>query len=52
VKVRISFTVDIDPADWTLNYGIENGAEIRKDVQALAEETVRAQFEASGIPIR
>jgi predicted GTPase len=52
MKIRISFAVDIDPANWTLNYGITDPKEIRKDVREFAEEIVRSQFEVSGVPVR
>lgn len=51
MKVRVSFTVDIDPDSWTLNYGIEGAKAIREDAKNFAELTVRSQFEASGIEL-
>jgi hypothetical protein len=33
MKVRVVFTLDIDPEAWTLNYGVEGAKEIREDVQ-------------------
>lgn len=51
MKVKISFTIEIDPADWTLNYGIVGQAEIREDVKTYAEMMVRDQLAVSGIDV-
>ena len=48
MKVKVSFTVDIDPEAWALNYGIKN-AEIREDVKRFAEDAVLDQFQACGL---
>ena len=42
MKVRISFTVDIDPEAWALTYGIEGAEGIREDVKAHAEQMLKA----------
>lgn len=33
MKVRIGFTVDVDPELWALAFGVEGAAEIREDVK-------------------
>ena len=49
MRVRVSFTVDIDPESWTLNYGVEGAEAIRADVRVYAEEAARNQFAAVGV---
>lgn len=49
MKVRISFTIEVDPEMWTLNFGIEGAAAIREDARSLAEQAVRDQFDRSGV---
>jgi hypothetical protein len=51
MKVKFDFTLDISAADWELNYGIADRAEIRKDAKQYAEEIVRNQFGQSGITV-
>jgi hypothetical protein len=51
MRVKINFIIEIDPADWTLNYGIEKAAEIREDVKTYAEMMVRDQLAVSGIDV-
>lgn len=48
MKVKVSFTVDIDPEVWTLNYGVEGAAEIRADVKVYAEDAARNQLTEVG----
>ena len=40
MKIRISFTVDIDPEVWALEYGLDR-SEVRADVQTYIAESVR-----------
>lgn len=49
MKVKIAFTVDIDPDTWTMNYGIEGASEIREDVKEFAKNAVIDQFGAIGV---
>lgn len=49
MRVKIEFTVDIEPESWTMNFGIEGPAAIRKDVKEYAEQTVYGQLANSGI---
>jgi len=44
MKVRISFTLDIDAESWALNYGIEDRAEIREDAKQKAERDLREHW--------
>jgi hypothetical protein len=37
MKVRVSFTVEIDPAAWTSNYGVEGAAAHRARRAELVE---------------
>ena len=48
MKVRISFTVDVDPLAWSENYGV-TGSDVRPDVQNYAEQVLLQQFEESGV---
>lgn len=51
MKVHITMTVEIDPDDWTLNYGIEGRPAIRADLITWAPEIVRQQLVQSGITV-
>jgi hypothetical protein len=33
MKVSVTVTVDLDPADWTMAFGVEGDAEIRQEVK-------------------
>lgn len=45
VKVRISFTVDIDPQAWATEYATGAGAgEVREDVRRYVEQATLAQL--------
>jgi len=48
VKVRVQFTVEVDPDAWIDNYGIDP-REVNADVKAYAEATVRDQLERVGV---
>lgn len=52
MKVKIEFTVDIDPKDWALNFGTDIPAVIRADVQERARYIVTEQFRQDGVPVR
>lgn len=49
MKIKVSFTVEIDPSVWTLNYGIEGAEDIRADVRTYLEETALNQLDAVGV---
>jgi hypothetical protein len=50
MKVKITFTVDIDPEVWDLNYGTGTSAKaIREDVQNSAEDAIQSHFEQIGV---
>jgi len=50
MKVRISFTVDIDPQAWADEYGTErDGAPTHGDVQRHVESMVTAQLDSLGL---
>ncbi|QNJ57053.1 hypothetical protein L3Y21_gp009 [Gordonia phage Rabbitrun] len=49
MKVRVEVTLDIDTESWSANYGIEGGAEIRKDVKAHAAHTLTETFRDMGL---
>jgi hypothetical protein len=50
MKVRISFTVDIDPDAWLLEYG-DSGIGVRADVQTYVAQSVLADFADRGLSI-
>jgi hypothetical protein len=49
MKVKIAFTLDIDPECWTTEYGVEGISEIRHDVQQYVEHGVRADLAEKGV---
>jgi hypothetical protein len=50
MKVRVSFTVDIDPEAWDANYGTGREAKaIRADVQTYIENGVKDQLRELGL---
>jgi hypothetical protein len=48
MKIRISFTVDIDPEVWALEYGLDP-SEVRADVQTYIAESVRGELDSRGM---
>lgn len=48
MKVKVSFTVEIDADAWELNYGTDR-ANLREDVKNYAESTVVEQFAQVGV---
>ncbi|MFE7796993.1 hypothetical protein [Nocardia sp. NPDC057440] len=44
MKVKIEFTLDIDPESWRMNYGIESLADIRADAKWKAKNDLRAHW--------
>lgn len=48
MKVRIAFTVDIDPEAWVLEYGTDPSG-VREDVQGWATHMVRSAMEDRGV---
>lgn len=51
MKVRISFTLDIDPEMWALSYGT-GPKEIRQDVKNYAYHIVQQQFDSTGLLLK
>ena len=50
MKVKVSFTVEIDADAWVANYGTEpKPAKIRDDVKIYCEGAVIDQLEAVGV---
>lgn len=48
MKVRVTFTVDIDPDAWEAEYGVPR-AELREDVNSHIEGSVLAHFDSLGL---
>lgn len=40
MKIKVSITVEIDPADWTQAFGVDGAAAIREDVKAYIGDGV------------
>ena len=40
IKVKISYTVEVDCDDWETNYGVSGAAEIREDVKAYIRSLI------------
>lgn len=50
MKVRVGFTVEIDPEAWDLNYGTgTEAAVIREDVRTYIEQGARDQLAGVGV---
>jgi len=49
MKVKIEFTVEIDPESWTMNYGVEGAAAIREDVKEYCYHTIQDQLAMVGV---
>jgi len=50
VKIRCSFTVDVDPDAWALEYGTSaDRRAVREDVQSHAEHSFYAHLEQLGL---
>tara|TARA_Y100000361_G_scaffold31462_1_gene26330 strand:+ start:293 stop:529 length:237 start_codon:yes stop_codon:yes gene_type:complete len=48
MKIKIEFTVDVDPEAWELNYGTGRN-EIRNDVKGYVENIVFGQLDVVGV---
>lgn len=46
MRVRVDFTVDIDPDAWRVEYGAED---VRSDVRTYIENAVRTHLEVMGV---
>lgn len=44
MKIAVSLTVEIDPEDWTTNYGIVGDQRIREDVKNYVVDAVESQL--------
>lgn len=51
MKVRISFTVDVDPEAWEMNYGVSGGAAIREDAKTKARYDITEHWGPSGLDL-
>jgi hypothetical protein len=51
MKVRVSFTVEVDPEAWMANYGVERD-QVRDDVRVYVENGMRDQLESVGVLVR
>ena len=40
MKVRVSFTLEVNPEGWADDYGVEGDAAIRKDVREWAKNVL------------
>lgn len=49
MKIRVAFTVEINPEAWQLNYGNMEPAEIRRDVQTYVEDSVVSGLRDMGL---
>lgn len=49
MRVRVTFTIDIDPDAWASNYGIEGANAIREDVQEYSRVAVMDLFNSNGL---
>lgn len=45
MRVRVTVTVDIDPENWTINFGVEGQKEIRADVKTFVDTLVYTHME-------
>lgn len=48
VKVRVSFTVEVDAAAWIEEYGCER-SQVREDVRLYIEQAFLAQLDELGL---
>lgn len=48
MKVRVEFTVDIDPEAWEMNYGVPR-SEQREDIRNYCEQGMRDQLREVGV---
>jgi hypothetical protein len=48
MKVRVAFTVDIDPVAWRLNYGVDR-RKVNADVKTYIENGARQQLREVGV---
>ncbi len=49
MKVKVEFTLDIDPQAWSMEYGIEGTKAIRQDVKEYAAFVAYEQFRENGL---
>jgi hypothetical protein len=50
IKVKVEFTIEVNPHAWSLNYGTEQTVSaIRTDVRKHIEHSVHAQFDDLGL---
>lgn len=49
MKIVVTLAIDLDPEDWTLNYGIEGAKAIREDVKSHVQNMVFEQMNTCGV---
>lgn len=49
MKVRVTFTVDVDPELWELNYGETDKTVIREQTVEMCREAAWEQLSTSGV---
>jgi hypothetical protein len=52
VKVKVEFTLDIDPEAWEMAYGISGAKAIREDVKQYAATVAYEQFNSTGLILK
>ena len=49
MRVRVAFTVELDPSEWSTTFGIEGNAAIREDVRRyIVDDVVKLGVFGSG----
>lgn len=48
MKIRVSFTVDVDPVAWSREYGTTR-EDVRADVNLYVHNATHAQFDSQGV---
>ena len=51
MKIKVTLTVDVDPAAWADEYGTRL-SEVREDVKRHAANSLLAHFESVGVLVR
>ena len=46
MKIRVSFTIDVDEEAWSLEYGVDK-SEVRQDVKSHVLNALQSDHEAS-----
>lgn len=48
MKVRIQVTIDVNPEDWAVEFGLDRG-DVRSDVQTYFDLLIHEHLEALGL---